>query len=361
MNNKKIVFIQPHLKFGGAENQTVLTLNRLADLGYDCSLLLHKKTGGLLPQLDKRIRVISLGFESHLLLPFGMLLAVSLLRKMQPSVIVTKLWSSMLLVGFVSKFVRKHKYLFYEDLDPTNHEKFISFGRVKKFLIAKLLRKNHTNLIANTHHVASNMKQEYGLPTIPRVIECSIDIDRCQKLSKELIEIPPTNGSVRVISIGSLVGRKGLLELKEVLADVPFPTEWLIVGEGPLREELSRPLRPGSKLSIKLIGGTPNPYPYLLASDMLIHGGLSESFGVVLIEALALDKPVIAYIAKGPLEIQNVTKSSRLFVGDIHSPGTLFEIIERFKTFGDTTQSGPHVLDKFSLDAVTAKWVQELD
>ncbi|MBU3994830.1 MAG: hypothetical protein KKF42_03480, partial [Actinobacteria bacterium] len=68
---RRFVFIQPHLKFGGAENQTLKILNALVARGHSCTLILHSETGGLLRRLDPRVRVIGLGFQSHKGIPLG--------------------------------------------------------------------------------------------------------------------------------------------------------------------------------------------------------------------------------------------------------------------------------------------------
>jgi glycosyltransferase involved in cell wall biosynthesis len=246
-------------------------------------------------------------------------------------------------------------------LDPSDHEQFISAGKLKKLLITKIFQSNPEQLLANTHHVALSMKKDYGLEEIPKVLHCGVDRSRILDMSGICVSNPTRSGAVRLVSIGSLEPIKGLLELKTKLEKTQNLVDWLIVGEGSLMSELAKPLAKDSKLSIHLVGSTSNPYPYLKNSDMLLHGGLSESFGVVLVEALMLGKPVIAHNSNGPLEIKRVTNSPMLYVGDLHFGDNLFKMISEFSSAKFPETSLDSVLSHYEISTVVDAWQGEFD
>ena len=64
-----LISVQPHLRFGGAERQTVLLANVLERRGNRTAVVLHEKVGGLLPELHPDVRVEALGLDNHLLTP----------------------------------------------------------------------------------------------------------------------------------------------------------------------------------------------------------------------------------------------------------------------------------------------------
>jgi glycosyltransferase involved in cell wall biosynthesis len=356
---KDIVFIQPHLRYGGAENQTVQILNDLSRDGYRCALILHRAEGGLLPMLSDDVTVFNLGFQNHLLLPIGALRLARVLRQLAPTTIVVRLWSSILMTGFVHKVAPQHTYYYYEDLDPRNHREFIRFGKLKQNLIGHIFRKNQHNLLTNTDHVAHAMPSIYRLTTQPMVIECGVDEEFCRSHATP----PETNAHVRdkqtiyVTTVGSLAPRKGLMQLTEQLGTSQIPICWTLVGDGPLRWELEKVAKSYSNIEMRFVGGTPNPYPYMASSDFILHGAISESFGIVIVEALALGKPVLVNQANGPIEIKAKLPRLPLVLFDINDPNDLPRKLQNLSRDMKTRVAGENVpLGPYAIESVTEKW-----
>lgn len=351
------IFIQPHLNFGGAENQTLKILNALVARGHSCTLILHSQTGGLLPRLDPRVKVIGLGFQNHTALLIGAFRLIRILKSLPASLVVTRLWSSILMVGSISTLVTSHKYVYYEDLDPSDHEQYVAAGKLKKRIITRIFRRNQGRLIANTKHVAKAMQEQYRLDITPRVIECGVDVKECQLLAQQPITLPPRGKAVRVVTVGSLIPIKGLLDLQRNLSNSEIKFQWVIVGDGPLRVQLEK-LPRSRNLSIVFVGASTNPYPYMAQSDLLLHGALSESFGLVIVEALSLGLPVLARAANGPQEIKSTLPEAKiwLFNNNFHiivsglfsTTSTLFS--------PKLTESTLPLLHNYELSQVISKW-----
>ncbi len=101
-----------------------------------------------------------------------------------------------------------------------------------------------------------------------------------------------------IVGLGRLVPVKGFQVLVKalplILAVVPS-TRLLLVGDGSLREDLlaaARALGVGDRL--ELAGAQFDPAPFLAAADLVVVPSLNEGMGRVLVEAMALGRPVVA-------------------------------------------------------------------
>lgn len=354
---RRFVFVQPHLKFGGAESQTVAIVNGLAKRGYECSVVLHRATGQLLDELDPRVRVVDLGFESHAAVLGGALRVKKVLQSLPASLVVVRLWSSISMVGLVARNLDQHDFVYFEDLDPRDHTDFIRFGRLKHSIVKAVFRRNQTRLVANTEHVADAMIESYGLSHRPDVISCGIDSDavRAKSGSAGSDSDNHRNDALRVVTVGSLIHRKGITELYNALSMSGRAIEWTLVGEGPLDEWLRIASRNSGNVRVILAGGTTNPHQYTAKADLMVHGARSESFGVVLLESIALDTPVVANMANGPREIVKNLPNAAIRLFDISDPLTLSHAIEEvFDARVRLTYS--NALDEYELETCLDAW-----
>ncbi len=87
-----------------------------------------------------------------------------------------------------------------------------------------------------------------------------------------------------------------------------------LLGDGPDKEKIENMIRNKNLQEyIKLLGVKKNPYPWIKNSKLLVHSSRYEGFGLVLVEALILDKVVISTNCKvGPREILDNEKYGSL-------------------------------------------------
>ncbi|BAH53754.1 glycosyltransferase [Rhodococcus opacus] len=298
------IILQPHLEYGGAERQTVILANKLVCDGHECHLVLHEAKGGLLVEVDSRVHVHTLGLENHLATPLVAWRLARLLKRLPSSLVIVKLWSSILACAMVDRFVPKHVYNYCEDLDPTDHAKYIRMGLIKQRIIGYIFR-NRDHLTANTQTVAHSMVEQYKI-SLPAVIPSVVDIQMVQRKATEgerLREGRP--GALQLVTVGSLIERKGLLYMHRALLESGAHIDWHIVGEGPLRTTLEDLATGTGPLQLHLYSGTSNPYGYMRSADILLHASLSEAFGIVIVESLAVGTPVVAAASIGPTEMRS--------------------------------------------------------
>ncbi len=96
------------------------------------------------------------------------------------------------------------------------------------------------------------------------------------------------------------VGRLAIEKNLEAFLDMRWPGDKILVGDGPIRSNLEKnypdALFVGKKSNKELAD-------YYRASDVFIFPSKTDTFGIVLIEALACGLPVAAYPVMGPKDI----------------------------------------------------------
>lgn len=119
-----------------------------------------------------------------------------------------------------------------------------------------------------------------------------------------------------VVSIGRLVPQKNqhlLLEAMRLVNDVR-PIDLVIVGEGPMKEELEAKCRSlGLEGRVRFVGYTGNPLPVVSQAKLFVLSSDYEGFGNVIVEALACGTPVVSTDCPyGPSEILDGGRFGRL-------------------------------------------------
>jgi glycosyltransferase involved in cell wall biosynthesis len=99
-----------------------------------------------------------------------------------------------------------------------------------------------------------------------------------------------------LLSVGRVSKEKGLDDLVQFQEDYDL----IIVGDGPYRNELEQKL-PNAKF-LGYLHGQELVDQYALA-DVFVFPSVTDTFGVVIIEALAQGCPVAAYPVAGPIDI----------------------------------------------------------
>jgi len=116
----------------------------------------------------------------------------------------------------------------------------------------------------------------------------------------------PENGSV-VVSVGRFVPFKGfdhLLEAARIVKQSQPGVHWVLVGDGELRATLQERCRSlGLEPHVHFTGWRHDVPDILALGDLFVLPSLWEHFGRVVIEAMAMAKPVVATDAGGIPEI----------------------------------------------------------
>jgi glycosyltransferase involved in cell wall biosynthesis len=193
--------------------------------------------------------------------------------------------------------------------------------KVKNYFMERLSKledetaKNSTIVVTISNYSLEKIQKYYGIERSKiRIVPNGVDIEkfkpRDNKAARQLFGLGDDEPCV--LFVGSLIPRKGLPFLVEAAKKVikeQADTKFLIVGDGPLRSKLSDSLKSANLLgNFKFIGNLKDdvlPKVYN-CSDVFVLPSIQEGQGIVLLEAQASAKPVVAFDIGGINEtVQN--------------------------------------------------------
>jgi glycosyltransferase involved in cell wall biosynthesis len=177
-------------------------------------------------------------------------------------------------------------------------------------------------VIANSSWLAARLRSHF--PRVePEVIDLGVDLGQFAPGAAAAASWP--GAAPRFLCVGSLIERKNVVALADAFAELGRGS-LVFVGDGPLRSALDG--RPG----VSVIGRVPHAdVPgWILAADILCQPSLIEPFGLAALEAMALERTVIATTIGGPPEF--VTPSAGILV-DPHDPAALSRALADATTY----------------------------
>jgi phosphatidylinositol alpha-mannosyltransferase len=132
-------------------------------------------------------------------------------------------------------------------------------------------------------------------PAAYQIVPNGVDIERFASRRPPLPGGPPT-----ILALGRLDPRKGIEHLIDALPHVMRalgPVRLVIAGDGPRRPALERRARARAPGAIEFLGAVPperTPQLYAAADCLCAPATRNESFGIVLLEAMASGRPIVA-------------------------------------------------------------------
>ncbi len=111
---------------------------------------------------------------------------------------------------------------------------------------------------------------------------------------------------IRILTVGRLVHQKAYdisINAMQILKEAHVTARWYVIGEGDLRQELSRQISSsGLSEDFVLLGAIDNPYPYFAKADIYAHLSRYEGKSIALQEAQILGLAIIASDCSGNRE-----------------------------------------------------------
>lgn len=127
------------------------------------------------------------------------------------------------------------------------------------------------------------------------------------------------NGGALVVTIAAVTPEKGLDLLPVAITELAkqHDLRWVVIGEGPLRADLQRLARTfGLADRLVLPGHHPDPVRLLRGADLFVLPSVREGLGTSVLDALALDVPVVATRSGGVEDILGDGAGLLVPVGD---------------------------------------------
>lgn len=297
---KKLLFAAYSLDIGGIETALVTLINYLQKNGYDITIVLEKKQGIFLEQIDKNIKIIE--YKPDESKSFFIRKGKNFFNRLKfiakyknkfdfAASFATYSISS----SFVSRTASKNTALWghadYLTLFENDEQKMKEFFENRKY--------NKFNHIIFVSEEGKNSFVKIFPEMKDKTIICNnlIDGKKIKKLAEKKIEI-----NKKEITTFINVGRHDekqkkltrLIEAAKKLKEDKEKFRILLIGDGQdskLYQEKVKQYK--LEENILFLGKKQNPYPYFKISDCVILTSDYEGYPVVFLESFVLNKPLI--------------------------------------------------------------------
>jgi glycosyltransferase involved in cell wall biosynthesis len=176
-------------------------------------------------------------------------------------------------------------------------------------------------LITVSDSLRQDLIETFGVDrTRIEVIYNPVEIEKIQALSTEDNDLSADKKEALIITCGRLEVQKGHWHLIKAVAQLrqKTPCQLIVIGEGSMR---SRLVALCEELNVQdcvsFLGWKENPYSFFSKADIFVLPSNWETFGLVLVEALACETPVISSDCPvGPREILSSLSPKDIFMPD---------------------------------------------
>jgi len=252
----------------------------------------------------------------------------------------------------------------------------IGYGVRRNPKVNRIISKNYKKYPAVVA-ITETVKQEYLKLKVPRerikLIPNGVDIDRLQGNSKQDIRkkhgIPPD--STLILSVGRNHPKKGYALIPDILNMVlnrGIDAYWIIIGRriSEMQEEITSYSLSDRIILIEEIERTGSSYDlppdkliqYYQGADLFAMTSLLETFGIVLIEAIAAGLPVVCFNAPGIRDIMTPDCGITCPMNDIRAfADSIFRLVKREKNPIFTERCRSYV-KSFSWDIIADKYLE---
>ena len=320
---KKLLFGAYSLDIGGIEKALVILVNKLQEKGYDITLVLEKKQGIFLNEIDPKIKIIEYAPSNsknkiqrkiiNLIKRIKFTLKYKNKYDFSASFATYSLPSS-----FVARTASKNCYLWghadYLTLFDGNAEE------MKEFFIERNYDKFKKIIFVSKEGKDSFIKVFPEMKEKTMVCNNLIDADKILELSREKIpeeylsKINKLENTQKETTIFINVGRhqekqkklSRLIEVATMLKKDNMNFKIIFIGDGPETEEYKKQVKNNQlENNIIFLGKKQNPYPYFKIADCVVLTSDYEGYPVVFLESFILEKPIITTKVSDYKEVEN--------------------------------------------------------
>lgn len=307
----KVWFYLDCMEVGGPERIVLNLLSGLSEAGWSPILVLNEARGTLLDSVPEGVPVRSLGTPKFAAATRAL---ARLIRDERPDLIISQR-SCLNAIAVLALLLSRHQAKLVL-AEHTLLSEWLKNDRMPKRLIDHLIYRSSPLLyraadavVGISQGVLNELEDLLRLPSRRlKLLYNPIIPENVGSLSNAPLDLPwePDHKPV-IIGIGRLSPEKGFDMLLEAFAHVlrQRPARLVLVGTGPERADLqAKAEAQGVADVVHFVGYQENVYPWLRRAKVLALSSVLESFPTVLVEAMAVGTPVVAFdCPKGPGEI----------------------------------------------------------
>lgn len=301
---KKIVFGITNLELGGAERVLVDMANRLSE-EYKVTIFTIYGHGELQKNLRDKIKVISLFNKKYSDLS-------STEKKINSILFSSKIFLNWAYSKYIkNKFAVEVAFLegpitsLFANKSSANKIAWVHTN-LSKHITNDFRKKQYEkdyakydNIVFVSHDALDGFNEIFDINVNKKVIYNYLDTNNILEKADEF-EAKEIDNNVhipRFLMVGRLVKSKGIDRLAMVtrkLLDDGYEHRVYVVGDGEEREHIQSIIDENRlKDYFILLGKKENPYPYIKKADYFVLPSIYEGFGMVLIEAMTLNKSIL--------------------------------------------------------------------
>ncbi len=289
---KKILFILPDLKYGGAQKNIVNIANNLSDK-YTCKIITvyNKKIEF---DIKSNIQLDKLNFSK---LRYSFFKLYNKIYNFSPDVIISSIGYTNLLVIILSLLIpKKIKVIIRE----ANYLK-INLNNSKNYFINLIIYKYFYNfsykIICTSNDMKIKLIDLLGKKIGNKVIVINNFVDNKEKIKKIKLNAKTINKKRLIFTaIGRLHFQKGFDRLIKHFINFKYhDILLLIIGEGEEKENLLKLIKQNKVKNIKILKAKKNILFWLFESDYFVLSSRWEGMPNVVIEALDCGTKIIDF------------------------------------------------------------------
>lgn len=323
MGNKKVSFLIPTLKGGGAERVIVNLANEFALKGNHVELVTLNPYGEYKSQVSERVKIIDLGSSRAI---FSIFPLIRYVKQHKPDAIISAL-DYFNIISLLAKMCTNTNTKFIVTEHSTLSLSFQNNKTIVMSLLPKLMKLLYPfadNIIAVSNGVADDLIKKIRIsPGKVKVIYNPVLSNQIEKIALESVDCDWLTAKTHpvILAVGRLTEAKDFTTLIYAFKKVSeqLPAKLIILGEGEQRNHLEGLVNElNLESQVQLRGFVENPYSYMKNADLFVLSSKWEGLPTVLIEALCIGKKIISTDCKsGPREILSNGKYGTLVpVGD---------------------------------------------
>ena len=303
----KLLTIIETLGKGGAERVLVNILPELQKLGLECEVAILFNRDDLAKELEEyKIKVHRLNLSYKWNIFEGIYKLNRLIKENRYDIVHAHLFFAYFYTG-LSKlfFLRVKRVVTFHSLTFDVYSANSLWKKIRKFIECIILRLSFNRYTAVSNAVKKHFQQHCSIKKID-VIFNSFPIEKLTNV----LEIGNKNSSVRIkkdkfliLTAGRLVKEKGhkyLIEAIKILNKKYNNLQFLFIGDGPLKDEFKQ-IIPNNVIIKSAI-----PHKDLMKLynevDIIVIPSVFEAFGLVVGEAMIMQKGIVATNVDGIVE-----------------------------------------------------------
>ncbi|MDM8247292.1 glycosyltransferase [Lacrimispora saccharolytica] len=322
---KKILFVIPTMRMGGAEKSLVTLLNCIDRKKYKIDLLLFEGGGILQNDIPANVNIILADSVTQAMILEFRYYAKNLLKKHQFIAYIRRLWTS---VNPKIKKNQKFCWSYLRNSIPFFEKEYdiaISYleGLTAYYVIDKVIAKKKIGWIHidMTDRTMLQEEQQYYekfdylitisevcrkvfvklVPSVKgriSVLENLTDLESIKDKAKRDVDFSGWNkNKIQIVTVGRLDTQKGIdlaVFACKRLRDEGFDVCWHVYGEGVQRNNLEKMIEENRLQNFFILEGVKtNPYPYMAKADIIVQSSRYEGKSIVLDEAKILGKAIV--------------------------------------------------------------------